>query len=56
MMTWSICHANIKAGMANRCGYFAGSNERTAKRKPLFKTVIISTRGYRFNCDAANER
>lgn len=28
----------------------------TAKRKTLFKAAIISTRGYRFNRDAANER
>ena len=27
-----------------------------AKRKPLFKAATISTRGYRFNRDAANER
>lgn len=28
----------------------------TAKRKTLFKAATISTRGYRFNRDAANER
>jgi len=27
-----------------------------AKRKSLFKAATISTRGYRFNRDAANER
>ena len=27
-----------------------------SKRKPLFKAATISTRGYRFNRDAANER
>lgn len=27
-----------------------------ANRKTLFKAVTISTRGYRFNRDAANER
>jgi len=27
-----------------------------AKRKALFKATTISTRGYRFNRDAANER
>ena len=26
------------------------------RRKPLFKAATISTRGYRFNRDAANER
>jgi len=30
-------------------------NEAT-KRKTLFKAATISTRGYRFNRDAANER
>jgi hypothetical protein len=28
----------------------------SAKRKTLFKAATISTRGYRFNRDAANER
>ena len=27
-----------------------------SKRKPLFKATTLSTRGYRFNRDAANER
>lgn len=32
------------------------ATNEAAKRKPSFKVTTISTRGYRFNRDAANER
>jgi hypothetical protein len=32
------------------------ATNEAAKRKPTFKAATISTRGYRFDRDAANER